>query len=35
VEEIDFLKTFNLDPEKIIPSDEKIEEIREKILESK
>jgi len=28
---IDFLKTFNLDPKQIIPSDEKIEKIREKI----
>jgi len=32
---IDFLKTFNLKPKEIIPSDEKIEKIREKLLESK
>jgi len=32
---IDFLKTFNLDPKQIIPSDEKIEKIRKKLLESK
>ncbi len=30
-EKIDFLETFNLDPEKIIPSDKQIEQIREKI----
>ena len=30
-EKIDFLETFNLDPEEIIPSDEQIKEIREKI----
>ncbi|MCD6148734.1 hypothetical protein J7J18_05150 [bacterium] len=30
-EKIDFLETFNLDPEEIIPSDEEIEKIREKI----
>jgi len=33
-EKIDFLETFNLDPEKIIPSDEQIEQIREKIRKS-
>ena len=33
-EKIDFLETFNLDPEKIIPSDEEIEQIREKIRKS-
>ena len=30
-EKIDFLETFNLDPEEIIPSGEEIEQIREKI----
>jgi len=30
-EKIDFLETFNLDPQEIIPSDEEIEQIREKI----
>ncbi|MCD6148351.1 hypothetical protein J7J18_03170, partial [bacterium] len=33
-EKIDFLETFNLDPEKIVPSDEEIEKIREKIRKS-
>jgi len=30
-EKIDFLETFNLDSQEIIPSDEEIEQIREKI----
>jgi len=30
-EKIDFLETFNLNPQEIIPSDEEIEQIREKI----
>jgi|GEM_PF-1747899 len=33
-EKIDFLETFNLDPQEIIPSDEQIEQIREKIRKS-